>query len=82
MLNKSHKIQFDLAQERVRELDKLAEVGQVGTRKDLFNNALTLLEWAMGECARGRKIASVSQDGKSYSELQMPILMNASRQAA
>lgn len=44
------------------------------TRKDLFNNALTLLEWAVKEKSAGRTIASIDDESKSVKELLMPIL--------
>ena len=79
---KVQRVQFDVPEDRLAELQELMKSCGIETRKDLFNNALTLLEWAVRESARGRTIASVSDDEKSYRELQMPILFNASRSAA
>lgn len=36
------RIQLDLADDRVAELRTLMEEARIATRKDLFNNALTL----------------------------------------
>jgi hypothetical protein len=67
-----------LTEEKNKDLEALmAEVG-VRTKKDLFNNALTLLEWALRERKAGRVIASVDGPGKNYKELLMPILEGAS----
>jgi hypothetical protein len=42
------------------------------TKKDFFNNALTLFKWAIEERRAGRQIASL--DGELYRELRMPAL--------
>jgi hypothetical protein len=71
--NSMTRVQIDLPIERVQVLDQLAlEAGGL-TRKDLFNNALTLLKWAVKEVKRGRTIASVAHD-KPMTELSMPFL--------
>lgn len=53
----------------------MKEVG-AATIRELFDNALTLLQWAAKETAKGRTIASVDDKKLHYSELQMPILSN------
>jgi hypothetical protein len=42
-------IHLEVSEERLEELDKLMEAVDLHTRKELFNNALTLLEWAVNE---------------------------------
>lgn len=49
------------------------------TKKDLFNNALTLLSWAIEEVANGNTIASVNEEENRYRVLQMPILTHVAR---
>ncbi|MCI0558142.1 MAG: hypothetical protein MN733_06575 [Nitrososphaera sp.] len=73
------KVQFELSSERLRELDALKDACRLETRKDLFNNALTLLEWVVSEYIKGRSIASVDENEKSYRELQMPIFSQLNR---
>jgi hypothetical protein len=46
------------------------------TQKDLFENALALFGWAVKEVSRGRVIASLDEEAKTYGELHMPALMN------
>ena len=53
----------------------MTEVG-IRTKKDFFNNALTLLEWALKERKAGRVIASVDDEEKRYKQILMPILEN------
>jgi hypothetical protein len=68
------RIQFELSPEKVRELEKLMSEADIPTKKDLINNALTLLVWAMEETKAGRTIASLDQASKHYKELAMPVL--------
>lgn len=68
------RVQIVLPAERVRMLDQIAAEAGLATRKDLFNNALTLLNWAVREVKRGRVIASVDESTQRFTELHMPIL--------
>lgn len=70
------RIQFDLPEERIEDLDRLMEKGDIATRRELFNNALTLLEWAMHQRELGRIIASIDEESNNYRELHMPPLDN------
>jgi hypothetical protein len=76
------RVQLDLPTEKVEQLDRLAAEVGFATRKDLFNNALTLLQWAVKESRRGRAIASVDQANERFTELHMPFLSDLSHQAA
>lgn len=73
-MKKMTRIQFEMSEEKVKELEALMEEGGVRTKKDLFNNALTLLEWSLRERKAGRIIASVDEKEKRYKEIEMPIL--------
>src|SRR6266513_240513 len=68
------RVQLVLPAERVRMLDQLAAEAGLATRKDLFNNALTLLNWAVREVKRGRVIASVDESTQRFTELHIPML--------
>ena len=68
------RVQLVLPAERVRMLDQLAAEAGLATRKDLFNNALTLLNWAVREVRRGRVIASVDETTQRFTELHIPML--------
>ncbi len=65
------RIQLDLPDEQVAELDSLMEETRITTRKDLFNNALTLFMWAVKAKKAGRIIASVDDEHR-VRELVMP----------
>lgn len=66
------RIQLDLPESRVEELDGLMREAHITTRKDLFNSALTLLAWALSERNKGRIIASLDESSGGYKELVMP----------
>jgi len=67
------KITFELPEEKLRELEALMSECGVRTKKDLLNNALTLLEWAINEKKTGSAIASIDEKEKKYKEITMPI---------
>ena len=66
------RLQMDLPEKRVQELENLMAECGIATKKDLFNTALTLFEWAVSERRRGPIIASVDEKNSKYKELQMP----------
>ncbi len=66
------RIQFELSEDHIKELEELMQKTGVRTKKDLVNNALTLLEWAVQEVSDGRTIASVDERENKYKEVVMP----------
>jgi len=75
------RIQFELSDERVKDLDALMKKGDVSTKKELLNNALTFLEWAIKEKERGRIIASIDEEHQKYKEIDMPIFSAVSKKS-
>jgi hypothetical protein len=78
------RIQLELPETQVNELKVLMEQAGVDTYKDLFNNALTLFEWALNEVKTGKTLASVDERTDKYRILVMPVLermAKAARQA-
>jgi len=73
------RIQLDLPEEQVKELDELMKETKIATRKDLFNNALTLFQWAVKAKRSGRIVASIDEERRTSQELVMPALENVSR---
>ena len=69
------RIQLDLPDDQVAELDQLMEETRLATRKELFNNALTLYWWAVKAKRAGRIIASVDEN-QNIRELVMPSIEN------
>lgn len=75
------RIQLDLPESKVTELKELMAETQLDTYKDLFNNALTLFEWAINEVQTGRKIASLDEENERYKVLAMPVLDSLGKRA-
>lgn len=67
------RVQFELTEMQAEHLKMLMSQSEVSSKRELFNNALTLLEWAIEEVGNNRKIASVSEDGQTFKEITMPI---------
>src|SRR3954462_8984589 len=75
------RVQLDLPADRLAELEQLMAKTGMTTRKDLFENALTLFEWAVNQRLQGRTIASVNEQETSYRELVMPALASIQHDA-
>lgn len=76
-MTKSVKFQIEFSEAQIENLDKLQAVGGLSTRKELINNALSLLQWAVKEVSEGRIIASVDEKGGRYKEITLPVLDHA-----
>jgi hypothetical protein len=76
------RVQFDLLPSQVAALENLMTICGLDTRKDLVNNALTLMEWAVEQVRLGKEVAALSKAEKSYEVLRMPALIAASRYAS
>ncbi len=73
---KTVRLQFEIPEDRLQSLDELMEEAGIRTRTELFNNAMTLLRWAIRQKKEGRSVASIDFDGKTFRELEMPIFEN------
>lgn len=72
------RVQLDLSSLEVERMNWMMLVCAMENRKDLFNNALTLLEWAVCEVGQGKKVASFDEKTKERTTLSMPVLSAAS----
>jgi hypothetical protein len=72
---------MDFDEEGMAAIAGLQNTTGLKTYKDLFNNALTLLDWAIQQKRAGRVIASLDETSKDYRELQMPALERAAKPA-
>lgn len=71
------RIQLDLDEAGVELVDELKRRTGSRTYKDLFNNAIVLLDWAARQRVEGRKITSVDARNENPRELEMPALQIA-----
>lgn len=65
------RLQFDMPDAKVKELDALVERLGLKTRAQLINAALTLFKWTVQEREAGRMVASVDEDRGVYKEILM-----------
>ena len=66
----------DKGMELVEELKLLTGIK---TYKELFNNSITLLDWAVVQTIQGRLVTSLNEQEKNYKQLVMPSLQYAGR---
>lgn len=78
---KNVRMQFDLPENRMSELEDLMSRCDISTKKELFNYALSLLEWAVSESEQGHDIAAIDRETKQFFSLRMPVLNAAKRHA-
>lgn len=74
------RIQFNVPEDKLEELDALQKDMGLSTRKELFNNAVTLLQWAVNRKKEGKTIAALDGSRNKYRELVMPALQNVKQQ--
>lgn len=75
------RLQLEMTEDRLKYFDKLVVECGLRTRKDLFDNAMTLLDWALEEIRNGNKIACVNQEDKRMELLRMPIFDHVKQHA-
>ncbi len=73
------RLNFEFSESQVNDLKALQQKTGTGTMKDLFNSALSMLEWAVDETANGNEIAAVNEEDNRYRVLVAPILQRAAR---
>ena len=66
------KIIFDFAKDKEKELNQLLLDSGLDNKKDLLNNALTLLNYALKERKNGRVFGSLSKNNE-FKEVVLPI---------
>ncbi len=73
------RLNFEFPEERVNELKSLQTQTNSETMKELFNSALTMLEWAIEEVKHGNEIAAVNEEAKMYRVFVTPALERVAR---
>jgi metal-responsive CopG/Arc/MetJ family transcriptional regulator len=67
------RIQFDMPKDSVEELDSISKAANIRTRKELFNNALTLFKYMIKQRQQGKRIFIAGADGQVEKEFEMPV---------
>jgi len=68
------KIQFEVEDWVVSQIDELKDTTGSADYKELFNNALAILRWATEQRVAGRSVASIDEQGREFLRLRMPAL--------
>jgi hypothetical protein len=71
---KQYKLQVELNPTQLAMLDELQQIGELRTKKELLDNAFTLLKWAVQQKKEGRLIVSMDPKTMSGRELELPYL--------
>jgi hypothetical protein len=71
------RLNFEFSEDRIKDLRELQAETNTDSMKELFNNALTMLEWAIKEVKNGNEIAAVNEDDKVYRVFVTPLLERA-----
>jgi hypothetical protein len=71
---KLYKLQVELNPTQLAILDELQGIGELRTKKELLDNAFTLLKWAVVQKKEGRLIVSMDPKTGSGRELELPYL--------
>jgi hypothetical protein len=76
------RLNFEFSEERINDLRALQTETDSDSMKELFNNALTMLEWAVREVKNGNEIAAVNDAQRVYRVLITPLLERVARKNA
>lgn len=76
------RVQLDLSLKQAERFDNLVTDCDLGSRKELFNVAMSLFYWATQEANRGRKIASYDEENDHVETVIVPALENISLHSA
>jgi hypothetical protein len=68
------RIQLDVSKQSAQQIKSLMYRADFKTHSDLFNNAVTVVEWAIRQVESGSVIAAVDTDRDRMRELSMPFL--------
>lgn len=75
------RLQFELSADKLSEIERMQNEGGFENRKDFFNNAITLMKWAIKHARDGHAIAAIDEKSEKYFELQMPFLSHVASTA-
>lgn len=67
-------LQFEISEAEVEKLNLLMKEAGIESYRDLFNNSLTMVQWAIQQVKEGKVVASVDEAAQKYTEVQMDFL--------
>ena len=68
------KFVYDIPEDKYQKLQEIKNKLGIEKNKDLFNVALTLLDWVIKTKEEGRVIGAVDEANFTYRQLEMPAL--------
>jgi hypothetical protein len=68
------RMQFEVPTDKANEIETLIKECGFESKKEFFNNAITLLKWAVRHVKNGETVAAVNPREEKYTELSMPFL--------
>lgn len=71
------RLQFEVSRTKADEIRRLMHEGGFETQKEFFNNAVTLLKWALDHAQKGHAVSAIDRAANREYELQMPFLAHA-----
>lgn len=74
------RIQIEVDEDRLKDMESLMQECGIRTKKDLINNAYTLFKWAVKKRKEGCEIVAVDNTNNRLVELDMPALSSVKRQ--
>ncbi|CAM2007544.1 hypothetical protein [Acanthopleuribacter pedis] len=77
MAEKKIRIQYEISETNLKRIEELMKITGAETRKELFNNALTILGWAARNSQKGLAIGAINEENNTFRELQTPALEHA-----
>ena len=70
------RLQIELDESKMQEMESIMQECGIRTKKEFFNIAFTLFEWAVNKRKSGSEIVAVNPEAGKYVELNMPALSN------
>ena len=75
------RIQLEISESKSKQIKAIMEKADFKTYSELFNNAVTLMQWSIRQIEEGRLILSVDQVSGKEKELVMPLLQHLEQPA-
>ncbi len=72
-------ILIEIDEARAHVLEEIKENAGLRSYRELFDNSLTLLDWAIKQRAAGRIVAALDKANHSYRELAIDVLNRVRR---
>ncbi len=68
------RLNFEVSEQQMKELKALQLETDSASMKELFNSAITTLEWLIEEIKKGNEIAAINEERKVYRVFVTPAL--------